>query len=205
MKTRTKHNGLGTPELLMAESESSLSFVNVLFGVAIAVLAILGGKLDPQSPLSLYLFVIVISSLYSSIFFAVVAGNVARLRRASVIEKPMRYGNAISEYLGIFPIVIVLPLLMWTLTKNSQLTWIAFAIDLLGFAFYVFSGFDMLSRPLPGKSLRLTFMLVFCALLCLQLIAEINVWIVARWLIATIMLLLLLTLVAVHIARGEVS
>lgn len=193
------------PELLMGETEISVSFVNVLFGVSAAVVAILATRPDVGSfalPL-LYLFLTIFASFYSSIFYANTSGSLSRLGRSAEVIRPLRFGNIISEYLGVYPLVIAFPLIVWNITNDPLVTASASMIDLGGFVFYQASGFDILSRTITRSLAHRLTIIVILGLTVTQLLAEIQGGTIQKVISATMLVLLLTALVIIGARTPE--
>lgn len=152
------------PSLILGEAQSSIDFVNILFAVSLAVLAITVHSLEDEPVVALLLFMIVISSFYASVFYAVVAGNVARLSRFSDVDSSIRYGNVLSEYFGVYLVVVTFPLVVYTVAANRSLALLALCVDFLGFLFYIGSSFDLISRSMPNRIARTLFHTAFLGL-----------------------------------------
>jgi len=155
--------------------------------------------------LSLLLFLIVISSFYSSIFYAVVAGNVARLERKSEVNRSIKYGNVLSEYFGVYLVVVAFPLIVNAVSGSQPLGYLALVIDLIGFCFYSISGFDLISRPIPHAGSRILFAAVFAMLVAVLQWAQSNGKPDLELVDGLIIVASLLVISAVHVSRGEVQ
>lgn len=193
------------PNLMLGEAQSSIDFVNILFAVSLAVLAITVPRLEDKPVVALILFLVVISSFYASVFYAVVAGNVARLGRFSDVERSIRFGNVLSEYFGVYLVVIAFPLVVDTVANNRTLSILALCVDLLGFLFYIGSSFDLISRAIPSRLARALFHFVFIGLTTVLLGAvSYNVETLAN-VVAAATLASLAVVSVLHLRRGEDS
>ncbi len=192
-----------SPELLLGEASSSVDFVNVIFTVSLAVLALTVNKLQRRPVVGLFLFIIMMSSFYASVFYAVVAGNVARLGRHREIHRSIGYGNVLSEYFGVYLVVIVFPLVVDVVSNAHALTYLAFGVDVLGFVFYTTSSFDMVSRPLPGRLPRFCFNSTIILLTGGLLVAQQQGARLPSYIIAGVMLAMLTVVASAHLIRGE--
>ena len=192
-------------ELLMGETEISVSFVNVLFGVSMAVVAILATRSDVRlfALPFYYLFLTIFASFYASIFYANASGNISRLGRLPEVNRPLQLGNVISEYLGVYPLIISFPLTVWNITNDTVITVLALVVDLGGFLLYQFSGFDILSRVVAKVFVHRSITLAILALTAVQLIAEIRGWLAVEVVLAILLSSLLALLVIVGIRTSE--
>lgn len=191
------------PHLLLEEAQSSISFVNVLFTVSLAVLAITVDQLRQNLVVGLILFLIVISSFYGSIFYAVVAGNVARLGRQRAVERAIRYGNILSEYFGVYLVVVAFPLMVEAVARSKPLTYLAVGVNSLGFIFYSLGEFSLVSRPMPRRWPRWSFSGVFLALSVLLTVAQSEGMQLLTALSAIGVLVLIAFAAILHLLRGE--
>ena len=196
-------------DLLMGEVGISIGFVNVLFAISAIVISIISSsdsiKVNPEKyyvPL-IYLFMILFSSLYASIFYANTSGIITRIKRFSEIAKPMRYGNVLSEYYGLFPLTVTIPLLVYAFSNNIFFSAILLSIDLLAFSLYHMSKFDILSRYFKHKIGLPIILLVFIFLTVSQFISEVNGWTYIKYVTVSMMLIYLTILLIIGIKRNE--
>lgn len=191
------------PHLLLEEAQSSISFVNVLFTVSLAVLAITVDQLRENLVVGLILFLIVISSFYGSIFYAVVAGNVARLGKQRDAERAIQYGNILSEYFGVYLVVVAFPLMVEAVARSTALTYLAVAVNSLGFIFYSIGEFSLISRPIPRRWSRWTFSGLFLALSILLTVGQSEDMELLTTVSAIGVLMLIALATILHLSRGE--
>ena len=197
------------PDLLMGEVGISIAFVNMLFAISAIVISIISSsdsiKANPEKyyiPL-IYLFMVLFSSLYASIFYANGSGIITRIKRLNEFAKPLRYGNVLSEYFGLFPLTVAVPLLVYAFSNNVFLSAILLSIDLLAFSFYHISKFDILSRYFKHKIGLLTILLVFILLTVCQFISEVNGWTCIKYVTASMIVIYLTILLIIGIKRAE--
>ncbi|MGH8542261.1 MAG: GNAT family N-acetyltransferase [Gammaproteobacteria bacterium] len=191
------------PNLLLGESQSSIDFTNVLFAVSLAVLAIVADSVEQSPVIGVFLFLIVTATFYSSIYYAVVAGNVARLERHSEVERAILYGNVLSEYFGVLLVVPLVPLLVWVVTESKPLTWMAFTIATIGYVLYTMSGFDLVSRTVSSSQLRRTLAVAYSAFIFLLLLGTITNTLWLAWASTIIIISNELFLACIHLRRTE--
>ncbi len=160
------------PDRLLSEAGTSVSLSSVLFAVSAAILAFIVPRPDIGTLVTpvLLLCLAILSSFYSVLFYANSSGALCRINNVTSAIKPLQYGNAVSEYLGVFPLVFSFPLVIWGVTRNVTITTIACIIDILGFIFYQLTGFDMLSRIIKNRYIHVAVTLVISSLLILALI-----------------------------------
>ncbi len=197
------------PELLMGEVGISIAFVNVLFGISTVVISVVsssdGAKANPEKfyiPL-IYLFMILFSSLYASIFYANSTGVISRLKKLNSVSKPIIYGNILSEFFGLFPLTVAIPLLVYAFSNNIFFSYIILSIDLLAFGLYHISKFNILSRYFKSKIAFTSILIFFFLLTIFQLISEINNWAYIKYITTSIILIYLVTLFTIGIKKDE--
>jgi [ribosomal protein S18]-alanine N-acetyltransferase len=131
------------------ESISSLTFVGLLFTVNFAVLAI-GLKTLRQMPVvAVPLFVSLIACFYAAIAYAVVAGEVRAIKPQNAARAILQ-GNVLSEWFGVYPLIVAFVPLIWQMTHSRPLTIAALAANVAGYAMYALSDLSLLSRFATG-------------------------------------------------------
>ena len=191
--------------LLLGESQSSIDFTNILFVVSFGLLALVSTRIAQFPGVAALLSVVVVATFFSSIYYAVVAGNVARLDRHSVVEQAIVYGNAFSEYLGVMLIVALIPPLVVVVGAAPIVGWIAFVVCSLAFFVYSTSGLDMLGRTIPTGFFR-NLALASYGSLSASLLLSVHrgiTWL--EWTSTGLLSSLLLSLAATHIFRRELA
>jgi hypothetical protein len=128
---------------------SSISFISILFAVTLAVLGVSLKHLKNSPVLSAPLFEAIIAFFYASIAYAVVAGHV-RSGRLSMAIRSILWGNVISEWYGVYPLIIVFSPLIGQLSGSSTFCALALAANILGYGVYWLSGISILSRFSSG-------------------------------------------------------
>jgi [ribosomal protein S18]-alanine N-acetyltransferase len=158
---------LATDGNLQSEAATSVTWSNLVTAIAGAGLAglIAARASGPASPVAYwYVLLILLGALYASQFYANVSGVVARLRRTQDPERLLTIGNAFSEYLAFYPLVLALPLVVWLLTgRNPQAAVVATVADLAMFAFYQLSNTNVEGRQGGRRSSVVTLCLVSVA------------------------------------------
>jgi len=201
----SQSNDTRAQDMLLAESASSVAFTNILFAVSLAILAISGESLKKSPQTACLLFVLIVSSFYSSIFYAVIAGNVVRLWHSGKSIRAMHLGNAISEYFGVFIVIALIPLLALMVTNDGKLAWIAYGINVVGYAIYTISGLDLLSRVIASRTLRFLVSFIFMfTVAALVHFASAGAERMA-WVSTVVILLLSLLLSITHVLRTETN
>lgn len=129
------------------EATAGISFANVLLGVGLALVGLLVTNPPAADILTPAVFAscIAFSSFFATLFYANVHGAL-RLYSEEQYKRAMIYGNAATEYLGVFLLLATFPQVVFAYTGNVMLTWSCAVIVGVGFWLYSFSGFDLLSR-----------------------------------------------------------
>ena len=154
------------PNLLMAEADISVTFSSILFAVSAAILALISPRGDAEEfviPFALVAMAM-FASFYAVLFYANTSGSLTRIHENGNIVLPLKYGNSISEYLGVYPLVCAFPILIWHVTESYIITLPVALLNYAGFIFYQASGFDLLSRTIIRK-IRHTLSTIFITLL----------------------------------------
>lgn len=195
------------PEELLSEAGISVSFSSVIFAVSAAILALISPRNDvAEFSIPLMLVTLsMLSSFYSVLFYANASGSLSRIHDHISVTKPLRYGNSVSEYLGIYPLVCAFPILVHFVTENLSITFAVAIINYIGFIFYQFSEFDLLSRVFPQKIHHTISTLVIISLMVSVLLTTIFNVNVASYISTMIFLSVLILLTIFGIKNHEVS
>jgi ribosomal protein S18 acetylase RimI-like enzyme len=86
-----------------------------------------------------------VATTFSLIIYANASGELSRLR-SNIFNHHMKWGNALSEYGGILPFLVTLPVTLASVTKNEQVSFTAAAIVSLALYMYERSRFAIASR-----------------------------------------------------------
>jgi len=128
---------------------SSLTFVGLLFTVNFAVLAV-GLKALKQVPIvAVPLFESLIACFYAAIAYAVVAGEVRAVKPRSAARAILQ-GNVLSEWFGVYPLIVAFVPVIWQMTHSRPLTIAALLANVLGYIMYSVSDLSLLSRFATG-------------------------------------------------------
>ncbi len=143
-------------EALRGEASTSVQFTSVFTAVTGLLLSfvLLRQEFSNFRTGLPFLVVAFVAFLFATLFYANASGLLSRspaedVRRAS---KGMQYGNIASEFFGVYPLVVALPLLILAIAPGiTYLPWVALGITLASFLVYTFSDLDILSRFLGRK------------------------------------------------------
>ena len=135
--------------LISSEASAGISFSSVLIGIGTAIV---GASITSPPPRAIEIILlsgtlILITGFYSAICYANTHGT---LRSSDVTEeraiKPIIWGNAISEYFGVYLINYTIPFLVLSYTNNIFAARMTLIVIGIGFLIYHLSNFDMLER-----------------------------------------------------------
>ena len=161
-------------DLLSAEASAGISFANLFIAIGTALLGLLVSKMPlSAAPLLIILgSTLVISGFYTSICYANTCGRIRNKNNSkSHMLKPIVWGNALSEYLGVYFLNFTIPTTIWAYTNNAVFTRVSYCIVVFGFIIYHLSNFDMLERIIKKKLARASVAIVFSFLIvaCFEL------------------------------------
>ncbi len=152
-----------TDDNLQAEAATSVAWSNLIVAIAGAALAGLIAVGSVNAAAYWYVMLALLGALYSSQYYANVSGVVGRLHRNHDPERLLIIGNALSEYLAFYPLVIATPLVVALLTHSVKVAAVALIADLMMFAFYQLGNTNVESRQAGRRSSILTFSLMSAA------------------------------------------
>lgn len=133
-------------DTLRSEAQVGTQFVSILFAVSAigAALAAGAGAAGASLLLLALLLITILGSLLAALFYANVSGDLRRGRQEALV--PMRYGNVLSEYAGVLPLMAAVPLLAHQLTGQASAALLALVVTLVALIGYQTSGFDISRR-----------------------------------------------------------
>lgn len=163
-----------TPSHLLAETNTSVSFSSILFAVTAAIVLFVAQHqraVEFVVPLGLATLS-AMAALYSGLFYANASGGLSRITDPDSASRPLIFGNAVSEYLGLFPLVGSIPLFLLHLTESFEITVIATVLNFITFIGYQLSGYDILSRVVARWTLHSVITAGLVGLMLSMLVAE---------------------------------
>jgi len=104
-----------------------------------------------------------IVSTFALIFSALILSNAtSRINEGDIeeTEKHLGWGYAISEYLGVFLLVLSVPVVMSIVTADLYLRVVTFIAAILGIGIYQFGGFSLLSRHFSKSNMVFSILVV---------------------------------------------
>lgn len=151
--------------LYQGEVQASVSFTTFMTAMTMFFIGLLltqFGTFNPTVRIPvLFLVISTFGFLYSTLIYANASGEIARFegRRA---KSHMFIGNVLSEYLGVYMLVLALPLVINAVTADAFLQFSVLITAGLGLALYSRSPFSIISRhlrPMP----KIAFVAAVCA------------------------------------------
>jgi len=93
----------------------------------------------------LFLIISTFGFLYSTLIYANASGEIARAH-VERFTRSIRLGNAISEYIGVYFLLLSIPLVLRAITQDSFLIISTLVVDLAGLLAYHLGGFSIMER-----------------------------------------------------------
>lgn len=168
--SRVAHEAATTPAPDSPEDPSVFS-ARIAAGVATTALmtavdvflfgAVIAQKDATPHAYSAALILILVSGLGFLYGTLIYANSHERLRSKARFGKQMACANVVSETLGVFPLVLAIPLVVVAVTSGAGLAWITFGISAFAFAAYESSSYSLLRLYItrPGALLLLVTLL----------------------------------------------
>ena len=190
-------------ERLMEEASTSVSFSAFMTGVVTFFAGLLltrtGGGHDVDRVPLILLFMSIFGFLYSTLMYSNATGNFARLDESDG-ERALTTGNALSEFLGVYGLVLAMPLAVLAESRDLFLSITVLALAGGGFLVYHALGHSILDR----YASHAVAMWMCCAIIilnCVQFVLldaadVIACYVVTLGLVASLSLLLVRTLTA---------
>ena len=163
--------------LISSEASAGISFSSVLIGIGTAIV---GAAITSPPPIAIEIVLlsgtlILITGFYSAICYANTHGI---LRSVHATEeravKPIIWGNALSEYFGVYLLNYTIPFLVLSYTNNALATRMTLTVIGISFLVYHLSNFDMLERIIRKRWIRafMLFLSLSLVLTSLELVKE---------------------------------
>jgi len=149
MKLFNKNSKKENLGLLQAEIQTSVSFTSFFTAVTLFFVGLLITQyknFDPSVSIPvLFLILSTFGFLYSTLIFANASGKIARFEKKD-IKKDLALGNSLSEYFGVYLLVLSIPLVINVITEDSFLKIATIIAALGGLTIYHFAGFSIMGR-----------------------------------------------------------
>jgi hypothetical protein len=135
--------------LVAMEVQTSVSFTAFMTGVTLFFVGLLISQFKVfNSSINIPILFLIISTfgfLYATLIFANASGKVARSLDKEV-QKDLNHGNALSEYLGVYLLILAIPLVINIISLDNFLKIATIIAALGGLIFYHVSGFSIMGR-----------------------------------------------------------
>ena len=140
--------------IYMGEASISVSLTSFLTAVVVFFIGLLlTGDNEMQIRLRIPLVLLFLSAfgfLYSTLVYSNASGEVARLKKKE-FGKQMSIGNILSEYFGVYCLVLSVPIVVLGYSPDKVLSVLVLVISILSFFAYHYLGYSILERYLPKK------------------------------------------------------
>lgn len=151
--------------LIQSEIGTSVAFTSFFTAVTLFFVGLLITQyksFDPSVSIPiLFLILSTFGFLYSTLIFANASGKIARLDKKDV-RKDLTLGNSLSEYFGVYLLVLSIPLVINVITEDYFLKIATIVAALGGLAIYHYAGFSIMGRSF--KKVHYIFLLLIVAL-----------------------------------------
>jgi len=161
--------------LIQDEIQTSVSFTSFFTAVTLFFVGLLITQyksFDPSVSMPiLFLILSTFGFLYSTLIFANASGKIARFEEKD-IRKDMGLGNSLSEYFGVYLLVLSIPLVINVITEDYFLRIATIIAALGGLSIYHFAGFSIMGRSF--KKTHYIFLLLLVALEVMMYLFQFN-------------------------------
>ena len=153
----------GDPNLFQNEIQVSVSFTAFMTAVTIFFVGLLITKFESfnvsiKIPI-LFLIISTFAFLYSTLIFANASGQLSHFVTKN-FYKNMLIGDAISEYIGVYFLVLAVPLVINVITTDSFLRLATLIVALGGLLIYHMSGFSLMDRHFKRRHYWYLFLVI---------------------------------------------
>ncbi len=185
-------------DLLMNEASISLSLTSIMSMVVFVFIGLLlqtekEALSDLKIPL-IYLFISAVTLLYSTIIYANVSGNIARLNNPCP-DNMICHANILAE-IGFYFMIFSMPLVLFSFISDYKFIGAIYIICLLGFFFYHHSHYSIIERYIKGRRFVVTYILILIVYTInfLSYIYHLDIFVVASTILLVVIMLCLFIL-----------
>lgn len=136
-------------ELAIGESSTGVAFSSFMTAVVVFFAGLLlTGPADVQERLRVPLVLLFVSAfgfLYGTLIYANASGDIAR-RDPSGFERAMSHGNVVTEFFGVYGLVLAIPLAVLGYSPDRPVAVAVLVVAAAGFALYHALGYSILQR-----------------------------------------------------------
>lgn len=145
----------------------------------------------------LFLIISTFGFLYSTLIFGNASGQLSRLDHTK-FDKFMLVGDYVSEYLGVYFLVLAIPLVINVITQDNFLRLATLLVALGGLLLYQVGGFSIMERNF--KKLHYVFMGI---IILLEVLASYTQIYLQKYFVYISMILLAFILLITYLAKKE--
>ena len=150
-------------EVLSSEVSVGVSFTAFMTAVTIFFVGLLITKFESfdlsiKIPI-LFLIISTFGFLYSTLIYANASGTLSKMLIKN-FDKNMLIGDVLSEYLGVYFLVLAVPLVINVITTDSFLRIATLIVALGGLLIYHISGFSLMDRHFKRKHYWYLFLII---------------------------------------------
>lgn len=146
-----------------------VTFASLMAAISLFFTGILVSEYSSLGPTIKVPMLFLIVSTFSFIFAATIysnAGSEIVLGKFKTVEKYLVYAANIVEFLGLYPLIISMPLVIGAITEDSFLRTTTTIVAVVGMALYSQSKFSILEKQLPSyQKIGYSFTIVLLTLL----------------------------------------
>lgn len=144
MASKSENLGLRQTQVQTYVSFTSFMTAVVVFFTGLLITQFKTYDISIKVPISFLTFSI-FGFLYSTLIYTNAAEEISR-KRIERAKKSILLGDVMSEYIGVYLLVLSIPLVISVITPDEFLRLITLLASLGGFALYQFSHFSMIER-----------------------------------------------------------
>jgi len=150
--------------LYQSQAQTNVGFTAFMTAVVIFFVGLLITSYDSYDqsikvPIS-FLIISTFGFLYATLVFANASDEVSE-RSGRAFNKHMLLGDVLSEYLGVYLLVLSLPLVINVITSDVYLRIVTISSSLIGLAIYQFSHLSVLERHFKSSKIISVILLSF--------------------------------------------
>jgi ribosomal protein S18 acetylase RimI-like enzyme len=152
------------------EISVGVTFASLMAAISLFFTGVLVSAYDSLGETIKVPMLFLIVSTFSFIFAATIysnAGSEITLGKIKHVEKYMVYATNIVEFLGLYPLIISMPLVIGAVTQDTFLRIATTVVAIGGMALYSQSRFSILEKQLPGYQKRFYSLAIVCLALLL--------------------------------------
>ncbi len=155
-------------ELYQQQVGTNVSFTSfmtavVVFFTGLLITSFNSYDISLKIPIA-FLIISIFGFLYSTLIFANASERVSRKDEVG-FRRHMRIGDVLGEYLGVYLLIISIPLVINIITSDNLLRVVTIVSAVVGLAIYQFSDLSLIERHFEGRSRVLSFTVILLEIL----------------------------------------